>query len=165
MRIVVDDLSHPNVHDLLREHLAGMHANSPTGQVFALNLSKLTVPEVTFWTAWHHEELLGCGAIKELSPTHGEIKSMRTASKHVRKGVGRAILHVILREANRRGYVRVSLETGSSAAFLPAHALYEQAGFSRCGPFGDYKQNGFSVFMTKEIAQPDAVFGADKCTG
>jgi putative acetyltransferase len=149
MKIVIDDLSHPKVHELLHEHLARMQANSPPGQVFALDLAKLKVPEITFWTAWDNDELLGCGAIKELNSIHGEIKSMRTALKHLRKGVGKNILQVILEEANRRGYVKVSLETGSSEAFWAAHALYEGAGFSRCGPFGDYQQNEFSVFMEK----------------
>jgi putative acetyltransferase len=161
MRIAVDDLSHPKVHDLLREHLAGMHANSPPGQVFALDLSKLKVPEITFWTAWDNEDLLGCGAIKELSPTHGEIKSMRTASSHLRKGVGKEILKIILQEASSRDYAKVSLETGSTEAFLPAHALYEGAGFSRCGPFGDYEQNGFSVFMEKDIQRRNSSLDAD----
>jgi putative acetyltransferase len=164
MRISVDDLSHPKVHELLHEHLAGMNANSPPGQVFALDLTKLKVPEITFWTAWDSEDLLGCGAIKELSPTHGEIKSMRTSAAHLRKGVGREILGIILQEAGRRGYAKVSLETGSSDAFLPAHALYERAGFSRCGPFGGYQQNGFSVFMEKELMQPNTPLDADSLT-
>jgi putative acetyltransferase len=161
MRISVDDLSHPKVHDLLREHLAGMNANSPPGQVFALDFTKLQVPEITFWTAWDSEDLLGCGAIKELRPTQGEIKSMRTSAAHLRRGVGKEILRVILQEACRRGYAKVSLETGSSEAFLPAHALYEGAGFSRCGPFGDYQQNGFSVFMEKELKQPNTALDTD----
>lgn len=151
MKVIVDDLTHPKVHDLLREHLAGMHANSPPGQVFALDLSKLNVPEITFWTAWDDQELLGCGAMKELSTAHGEIKSMRTVVKYLRKGVAQKILETILLEAECRGYSRVSLETGSSEAFVAAHTLYEQAGFTRSEPFGDYAQNGFSVFFTKVI--------------
>jgi putative acetyltransferase len=161
MKIVIDDLSRSKVQDLLREHLAGMHANSPPGQVFALDVSKLKVPEVTFWTAWDNDELLGCGAMKELSPTHGEIKSMRTASKHLRKGVGKRVLQVILEEACRRGYKKVSLETGSSDGFFAAHAMYEGAGFLRTGPFGGYQQNGFSVFMTKEIELPNSSLDSD----
>jgi len=103
VKIVVDDLLNSKVHDLLREHLAEMHANSPPGQVFALDLSKLKVPEITFWTAWDNEELLGCGAIKELSPTHGEIKSMRTALKHLRQRC---------REKDSRGYFAGSKSQG-----------------------------------------------------
>jgi putative acetyltransferase len=161
MKIVVDDLSNAKVHELLREHIAGMRANSPPGQVFALDISKLKVPEIRFWTAWDNEELLGCGAIKELSPTHGEIKSMRTTLKHLRKGVGKKILQVILEEACRRGYIKVSLETGSSDSFSAAHAMYEDAGFFRTSSFGDYEENGFSVFMTKELKQPNSPFNPD----
>ncbi|MFK2876750.1 GNAT family N-acetyltransferase [Rhodanobacter hydrolyticus] len=153
MKIVVDDLTHPEVHALLREHVAGMHAHSPPENVFALDLSRLKVPEVMFWTAWDEAELLGCGAMKELDATHGEVKSMRTAAGHLRKGVARKILDAILAEAGRRGYSRVSLETGSTAAFVPAHTLYAQAGFVRSGPFGDYSPNDFSVFFTRTIGQ------------
>lgn len=151
MKIVRDGLTHPAVHTLLKEHLAGMHANTPAGQVFALDLGKLKVPEITFWTAWDGDELLGCGAMKELSPSHGEIKSMRTTSKHLRKGVAKGILGTILSEAAHRGYSRVSLETGSAEAFIPAQEMYRRAGFVDSGPFGDYQPNGFSVFLTKEI--------------
>ncbi|BFI95720.1 MAG: GNAT family N-acetyltransferase [Rhodanobacter sp.] len=151
VKIVIDDLTHPKVHALLREHLAGMHVHSPPGNVFALDLGGLKVPEITFWTAWDETELMGCGALKELDAAHGEIKSMRTAAGHLRKGVSREILDAILAEARRRGYSRVSLETGSTAAFAPAHALYEQAGFVRSGPFGDYSPNSFSMFFTRTI--------------
>lgn len=153
MKIVIDDLTHPAVHALLGEHLAGMHAQSPPGHVFALDLPRLKAPGITFWTAWDEAELLGCGAMKELDATHGEIKSMRTAAGHLRKGVARKILATILAEAAHRGYARVSLETGTAAAFVPAHTLYEQAGFVRSGPFGDYAGNDFSLFFTKATAR------------
>lgn len=151
MRITRDNLTHPKVLALLQEHLAGMHANSPAGCVHALDLSGLKAPSITFWTAWDGEELLGCGALNELDSAHGEIKSMRTTQAHLRKGVARAILAFILQEAAHRGYTKVSLETGSSDGFLPAQALYEKFGFSRCGPFGNYQANSFSVFMSKEL--------------
>ncbi|BCL74373.1 hypothetical protein JHS3_01090 [Jeongeupia sp. HS-3] len=106
---------------------------------------------MTFWTAWDGDALLGCGALKSLGADHGEIKSMRTARAHLRKGVPQAVLTVLLNEAERRGYARINLETGSSPAFLPAHALYARNGFARCGPFGDYLPNAFSVFMSKAL--------------
>jgi putative acetyltransferase len=151
MRIIVDDLSGHDVHDLLREHMRNMHLHSPPESVHALDLDGLRQPEITFWTAWEGGELLGCGALKELDETHGEIKSMRTAAAHLRKGVGRRILQHILAEARRRGYRRVSLETGSGEAFQPAQRLYESFGFAYCGPFDGYVEDSFSVFMTLEL--------------
>lgn len=151
MQIEVDDLSRREVHALLQAHLDAMHANSPPGSVHALDLGALKRPDVTFWTAWEDGQLLGCGALKQLDAHHAEIKSMRTAASHLRKGVARAILEVILTEALKRAYRSVSLETGTGAAFAPAHTLYESLGFSRCGPFGDYVEDDFSVFMTKQL--------------
>jgi putative acetyltransferase len=151
MDITVDNLTRPQVHDLLREHLRGMHLHSPPESVHALDLDGLKRPEITFWTAWDDRELLGCGAVKQLDPTHGEIKSMRTAATHLRKGVARAMLAHIIAEARRRGYCRLSLETGSSAAFLPAQKLYESFGFTYCGPFNGYVEDPFSVFMTLQL--------------
>src|SRR5947207_7136840 len=120
MEIIVDNLSGRGVHELLREHLRNMHVHSPPESVHALDLDGLRQPEITFWTVWEGGELLGCGALKELDATHGEIKSMRTAAAHLRKGVARSLLAHILAEACRRGYRRVSLETGSAEAFRPA---------------------------------------------
>lgn len=156
MQIEVDDLSRSQVHALLQAHLDAMHANSPPGSVHALDLGALKLPEITFWTAWDHGQLLGCGALKELDANHAEIKSMRTADAHLRKGVARSILAVILQEAGKRAYRRVSLETGSGAAFAPAHSLYEHFGFRRCGPFGAYVEDHFSVFMTKQLSGQQA---------
>lgn len=148
MEIRVDDLTHPAVHALLQEHLDDMHALSPRESVHALDLDRLRDPSITFWTAWDGDMLLGCGALKALDASHGEIKSMRTPRAQRRRGAGRAILHHILDAARGRGYARVSLETGSLEAFVPAHRLYEAAGFTRCGPFGEYKPDRHSVFMT-----------------
>jgi putative acetyltransferase len=149
MLIRVDDLTHPMVHALLRAHLAEMRSLSPPESVHALPLDELRRPGVTFWTAWSGGELLGCGALKELSPRHGEIKSMRTAPEHRRRGVGRDILLLIVREARRRGYERLSLETGSAPAFEPGRRLYESLGFTYCQPFADYVEDPHSVFMTR----------------
>ena len=119
----------------------------------ALDLEALRAPNVTFWTGWQGEELLGCGALKELDPGHGEIKSMRTVTAHLRKGVAAKILDHIIKEAERRSYRRLSLETGSMDAFQPARALYASYGFEVCGPFADYVEDPYSVFMARTITR------------
>ncbi len=151
MNIKIDDLSCSEIHELLQEHLQSALLHSPPESVHALDIEGLRKPEVTFWTAWESGELLGCGALKELDSEHGEIKSMRTASLHLRKGVARRLLNHILEEARRRGYRRLSLETGSMEAFAPARRLYAGFGFTYCGPFADYVEDPYSVFMTREL--------------
>jgi putative acetyltransferase len=151
MEIKRDDLTGTAIQALLREHLANMHAQSPPESVHALPIEELRNPDITFWTVWDGPELLGCGALKELHPQHGEIKSMRTATQHQRKGVAAALLKHILEEATTRKYRRVSLETGSMDAFTPAHNLYAKFGFKKCGPFADYVEDPNSKFMTKEL--------------
>lgn len=154
LRIEKDDLTRQPVLDLLREHLANMHELSPPDSVFAFDAARLRVPDVTFWTAWDGDTLLGCGALKALAAGEGEIKSMRTPKALRRRGAGRALLEHILAEGRKRGYRRLNLETGSHPDFGAAHALYRRYGFTDCGPFGDYRDNGFSVFMTLPLA-PD----------
>jgi len=149
MQIRLDDLSGPEIQALLREHLEEMARLSPPESVHALDLAALRRPEITFWTVWSGSELLGCGALKELEPGHGEIKSMRTVSAHRGRGVARTLLAHILREAAVRQYARLSLETGSMAAFEPARRLYESFGFGYCPPFSDYHDDPNSVFMTQ----------------
>jgi putative acetyltransferase len=151
MEIKLDDLTGPAIAELLREHLASMAENSPPESVHALNIEQLRQPDITFWSAWDEGDLLACGALKELSPRHGEIKSMRTVSRHRRKGVAARLLQHILDEAKQRNYARVSLETGSMAAFAPARHLYAGFGFKQCGPFADYVEDPNSVFMTKDL--------------
>jgi putative acetyltransferase len=149
MRIELDDLTRPQVQALLREHLEDMYAVSPPESVHALDLDALRKPEITFWSVWEGDQLLGCGALKALDARHGEIKSMRTAPAHRRRGVARVVLQHIIEEARRRRYERLSLETGSMDAFLPAQQLYESFGFEYCAPFADYVLDPNSVFMTK----------------
>ncbi|MBK9238017.1 MAG: GNAT family N-acetyltransferase [Rhodoferax sp.] len=151
MNLEVDDLSRPAIHALLNEHLQSMYELSPPESVHALDLEKLRKPEITFWSAWEGPLLLGCGALKELDPTHGEVKSMRTPNAHRRRGAGRAILSHVIGVAKSRAYERLSLETGTQAAFKPAHRLYESFGFSYCGPFGDYIEDPNSAFMTLRL--------------
>ena len=151
MRIELDDLSRPEVHALLEEHLAHMHELSPPESVHALDLSKLRGPDITFWTVWDEGVLLGCGALKELTPSHGEVKSMRTPSAIRGKGAGRAVLAHIIAEAKSRGYRLLSLETGPHAPFEPARSLYRSFGFVSCGPFADYPPDPYSAFMSLEL--------------
>lgn len=148
MQIRRDDLTGPEVRELLEEHLRHMYEITPAKSVHALDLTGLRKPEITFWTVWEGPELLGCGALRELDPTHGEIKSMRTAARHWRKGVGRAMLTHIVAEARTRGYARLSLETGAMPAFVPAHRLYESFGFVAGGPFEGYTDDPNSRFFT-----------------
>lgn len=151
MDIKIDDLKGSEIHELLREHLRNMALHSPPESVHALDIEALREPGITFWTVWENGELLGCGALKELDSRHAEIKSMRTSSSHLRKGVAGKLLNHILEEARRRGYTRLSLETGSMEAFEPARRLYANFGFTYCGPFADYVEDPYSVFMTREI--------------
>src|SRR5947209_3520656 len=131
MDIKIDDLTGPRIAEFLREHLENMAQNSPPESMHALNLEQLRKPDITFWSAWSNSELLGCAALKELDSQHGEIKSMRTASAHRRKGVAARLLEHILDEAKRRNYKRVSLETGSMDDFAPAQNLYAKFGFEK----------------------------------
>ena len=151
MDIRPDDLSAPEVQALLAAHVADMHRISPPGSVHVLDLDGLRKPEVSFYTLWIEGRLAGCGALKELDPTHGELKSMRTAAGFRGRGVGAAMLAHLLAVAKTRGYTRVSLETGSQPFFQPAWALYEGAGFRDCPPFATYVEDPNSRFMTKAL--------------
>jgi putative acetyltransferase len=151
MKIVIDDLNGPEIQVLLQEHLESMKLYSPPESIHALDFEALRKPEITFWTAWENGDLLGCGALKELDAQHGEIKSMRTAARHRRRGVAKAVLMHILEEARQRGYKRLSLETGSNEAFAPARNLYAAMGFTYCEPFADYRLDPYSVFMTRDL--------------
>lgn len=151
LSIRLDDLSGEPTRKLIARHLAGMRSNSPPESVHALDIDKLRSPEMTFWSVWVGDEIAGCGALKRLDARRGEIKSMRVADQFLGQGVGRALLEHLLSEARARGMESLWLETGSSEAFLPALRLYESAGFSRCGPFDDYVEDPFSVFMMRSI--------------
>lgn len=149
MRIVIDDLSGPEVAAFLQEHLDEMRAVSPPESTHALDLDGLRKPAVTFWLVLDGQTVVGCGAIQELDPSHGEIKSMRTSPSHKRQGVASTLLRHIIAEAKARGYSRLSLETGSFDFFAPARRLYEKHGFDYCGPFAHYREDPNSVFMTR----------------
>jgi len=151
MDIQIDDPAGPDVTGLLAEHLADMYATSPAESVHALDVGALKVPGVTFWTVRIDGTLLGCGALKELAADHAEVKSMRTATSARGAGVATALLLHLVEEARRRGYARLSLETGSQDFFAPARRLYRRYGFTECGPFADYVLDPNSVFLTHEL--------------
>jgi putative acetyltransferase len=144
-------LDTPQVAALLAEHVEDMRRYSPPESVHALDLDRLRTPDLTFWSLWDADEVLGCAALRELDNVHGELKTMRTAAAHRRRGVAAALLDHVLAEARRRGYARVSLETGSPAQFAPARTMYAAYGFTPCDPFGPYAADGFSVFMTLDL--------------
>jgi putative acetyltransferase len=151
MQIIIDDLRGAAVVELLRAHLRSLAAISPPESMHALDIDELRQPEITFWSVWEEEQLVGCGALKELDGGHAEIKSMRTAAAHLRKGVASRLLEHMVDEAKNRGYRRLSLETGSMKAFEPAQRLYAKFGFEYCEPFANYVEDPNSVFMTKEL--------------
>ncbi len=160
MDIRPGDFANPQVQALLKFHLENMHSNSPPGTAFALDWSGLQKPDITFLTAWEGDDLLGCGALMELSPEQGEIKSMRTHPDHLRKGVARALLSAVMSLAESRNYKKVSLETGTGEAFEPALTMYRSYGFAKGDPFSDYQPSDFNQFyhfeFDAEAARPNA---------
>ena len=150
-RIVLDDLQGEPIRLLLEEHLRDMRAWSPPESVHALDLDRLRQPDISFWTLWEGDDLLGCGALKDLGSYEAEIKSMRTAAAHRSKGVGDVMLRHIVSVAAVRGVKRLNLETGPQPQFAPARALYARHGFVECGPFADYEPDAYSYFMTRSL--------------
>jgi putative acetyltransferase len=150
-RIVEDDLTGADVAALLDLHLAEMHQWSPACKVHAMPLERLREPDVTFYAAWSGEELAAVGALKELGPGRGELKSMRAAPAYRGKGAGKAILAHLMAEARRRGYHWLGLETGRPEPFVPARRLYERHGFAECPAFGDYVSDEFSLCMERAL--------------
>lgn len=148
MRIKVDDLADGKVIAMLEAHHAEMHLYSPPESVHALDKSKFKDPSLTFWSAWDGEMLIGCGALKQLSDKHGEVKSMRTAKGYLRQGIAEHVLQAIMAEAKQRGYKKLSLETGVNDAFGPSLELYKKHGFEECGPFGCYVLDPHSQFYS-----------------
>ena len=149
----VDDLTGAATRALIARHLTGMRAISPEKSVHALDVDKLRATDVTFWSVWVGEEIAGCGALKVLDATRGEVKSMRVADAFLGQGIGRAILEHLMAEARTRGMESLWLETGSTEPFIPALRLYESAGFVRCRPFDGYTDDPFSVFMTRSLVE------------
>ncbi|QUM75942.1 GNAT family N-acetyltransferase [Moritella sp. 24] len=152
MEIRIDDLKGEEVALLLQEHHQDMLDHTPAESVHALDLTGLQAPDVTFWSAWIAGELAGCGAIKVIEAGHAELKSMRTSSTHLRQGVAQRLLTHILAEAKNQGITKVSLETGTPDSFIRAQKLYRDFGFNECAPFANYREDPYSLYMTKQIA-------------
>ena len=151
MMIKLGDFNDAQVRNLLRIHLQGMHENSPLENSFALDLSGLQKPNISFYTLWEQGELFACGAIQQLSPTHAELKSMRTHPKHLRKGAATEILKYLLLIAKQRNYQRLSLETGTHASFEPALILYKKFGFVKGEAFAAYEDSEFNQFYHLDL--------------
>lgn len=148
MEIKVDNLTNSSVIQLLDEHIKSMSQQSPAESKYTLDLEGLKKPEITFWSAWEDHELLGFWALHEIDLQHGEIKSLKTSPVHLKKGVAYNIVNYIIEEAKKRGYKRISLETGPMETFAPAINLYRKFGFEYCEPFANYKKSDFNFFMT-----------------
>jgi putative acetyltransferase len=151
MKIVIDDLSGPEIAAFLEDHIRDMKSVSPPESKHALDLDGLRKPEITFWTVWDDDKLVGCGALSELDKQHGEIKSMRTSAPQKRSGIASMMLQHIIDVARHRNYRRLSLETGAMPFFEPARRLYVKFGFRPCAPFANYKEDPNSVFLTMEL--------------
>ncbi|GAA0823343.1 GNAT family N-acetyltransferase [Streptosporangium amethystogenes subsp. fukuiense] len=151
LKIVVDDLSGPEIAGFLDEHVQEMRSITPLESKHALDLESLRRPEITFWSVMDGDSLVGCGAIKRLDAGHAEIKSMRTRPTRKRSGIASLLLEHIVTEARRMGFTRLSLETGATEFFLPARKLYEKFGFEYCDPFADYAPDPNSAFMTRAL--------------
>jgi putative acetyltransferase len=151
MRIVVDDLSGPRIARFLDEHVGQMRATTPPEGKHAFDLDRRGTPEITFWSVFDGDTLVGCGAIRRLDAAHAEVKSMRTEPTRKRSGIASLLLGHIITEARRMSFTRLSLETGTAAFFLPARRLYERFGFEYCAPFGDYRAGPYNVFMTRTL--------------
>jgi putative acetyltransferase len=156
MHIVEGGLDDPRVVDLLHTHMTRARAETAPGSSHALDVSGLRAPEVTFWSAWEGDAVVGIGALKRLSADHGEVKSMHTAEAARGRGVGSAMVRHIVAVARSRGMSRLSLETGSWPYFAPARALYARHGFVECGPFGEYREDRHSVFMTLALGNQES---------
>ena len=154
MQIALDDLTDRAVIAFLSDHVTQLRSLSPPESTHALDLDDLRAPEVSFWTARRDGEVVGCAALKALDPTHGELKSMRTATHRTRQGIASRLLAHVLGEARLAGFNRVSLETGAQDFFAPARALYARHGFEPCPPFGSYRPDPNSVFMSRSLVDP-----------
>jgi putative acetyltransferase len=153
IRITIGDFKDPRVVDLVCIHRATARAETAVGSAHALDLAELQAPNISFWTIWDDQVLLGCGALKTLSSDHGEVKTMHTAQFMRRGGIGSTMLRHIIATARARGMSRLSLETGASDYFRPARAFYKSHGFRECAPFGDYVLDPNSIFLSLNLRE------------
>lgn len=155
-RIVEDDLTGEAIRSLIALHVAAAHANTPLQHAFALGVEALRAPGITLWSLWEGEALLGCAALKALGPGEGEVKSMRTAPDHLRRGVAARLLDHLIGVAQLRGWRRLNLETGTDSSFDAAYALYRRFGFTDCGPYADYAPSAHNRYLTRTLATDKA---------
>ncbi len=151
MKLREGGLDDPRVDALIRHHLTEARASTPQDNAHALGPEALRAPDISFWTVWEGEALLGFGALRQLAPDHAEVKSMRTAPAHLRRGVARLILDHLIALARTRGCTRISLETGTAPMFAAANRLYEASGFVDGPPFGGYPESPHNRFMTRQL--------------
>lgn len=152
MEITLSDLNYPPFVRLAQEHAEAMYEDVPEKYDTAIDMDNLSEENVTFWSAFENDQLVGCGALKELSKTHGEIKSLKTHPDHLQKGVALNLMNFLIEEATSRGYTDLSLETGTTNDFIPARSLYEKLGFTYCDSYLDSPPDPESVFMTKKLS-------------
>jgi putative acetyltransferase len=152
VRIERADFGDPALAAFLQAHLDDLAPTAPAESRHALDLTKLQAPYVRLWVMYDEDRILATGALAELEPGHEELKSMRADPTRRREGIGRRMLDHLVDDAAARGVERISLETGSMEFFVPARTLYESAGFTYRGPFGDYVADPNSVFMTRALA-------------
>lgn len=153
MQIKEDDLSGADIRKLLTTHFSDAQHQNPKGLSHALDIQALKHPNISFWSVWDDEALMGCGALRELSSELGEIKSVHTHTDHRRKGVSTYLMQHIIEVGRDRGYESIKLETHPTDAYAAARALYERLGFDYCGPFGLYEVNPNSVFMCLDLSE------------
>ncbi len=151
MEIKIGNIESIELRQLLEEHHEDMLKHSPKKSVHALDLSSFVSADITFWTLYINDELAGCAALKKLNEKHAELKSMRTSPHYLRKGVASTLLTHVLKMAKEQCFEKISLETGTMKVFAPAQKLYLAFGFEVCEPFSDYKEDSYSMFLTKTI--------------
>ena len=151
MKSLENNFDHPEVNSLLTKHFIELRSVSPEGSAHVLDIPGLKISSIKFWSLWDNDQLLGCGALKFLSNTHGEFKSIRVADKHRKKGMGEKIISHLITEAKKIGIKKLSIETGAGEFFLPARKLFKKFGFKTCKPFAHYKEDPNSCYFDLEI--------------
>ena len=151
MKSLENNFDHPEVNSLLTKHFIELRSVSPEGSAHVLDIPGLKISSIKFWSLWDNNQLIGCGALKFLSDTHGEFKSIRVADKHRKKGMGEKIISHLITEAKKIGIKKLSIETGAGEFFLPARKLFKKFGFKTCKPFAHYKEDPNSCYFDLEI--------------
>lgn len=153
--IAPGDPTDPALSLLFERHTADMHADTPPESIHMMPASALRAPGITFFVMQLDGKPVGMGAIKQIAPGHGEIKSMHVLHEMRGRGLSRRMLEALVEHARAAGLSRLSLETGIQPTFIAARGLYARAGFTDCPPFGDYHDDPNSVFMTIDLTQTD----------